>query len=187
MTDHWIDHPKTLQVLTELVCSDLVPLGRLTQFTAAEDVLKRLKSYPPVKLPDYTTSGTTLLHTRDLGVCALSRMCISVLHTAVHTGKLDPSTKVYLYYRQGNLFAFMKSQDLPKTVTLSLDVYLTVDTSEQCLVGYHIGKLHTHHALYDYRHLDSKMTTIEKLLKTNRFTSIYIGSEEDFGLCDIPL
>jgi hypothetical protein len=116
----------------------------------------------------------------------VARVSVELLSTAVQTGQLDPDTMVRLSFKHGNLFALVRPEGLPPSVTLSQDVYLAIDTQTNCLAWHHLGRLHQHHALYDYRHLDGKSTTLDRLLKTRRFTSVGIGVEDDFDFCDIP-
>lgn len=146
----------------------------------------RLKACPPVRLPDHTTKGFSLYHTPDLGVGELFRVEGHELRTAMQRGQVDPLTVVYLRYCHGNLFALMKPQELPASLTHTQDVYLWVDTQVQVLAGWELGKHTKHHALYDYGHLDGKTTTVEKLVKSERFTSVTLAVHEDFEFCDIP-
>ena len=186
MQDSWVDHPNTLELLQSLVYHPLVPWGRLTQIKAPMEVIARLKATPAVALPDYTTPRTLTVHSQDLGIGALKRISTEVLAHVCQQGLLSASTPVDLRFRQGNLFALIKPTDLPKEALYSTDVYFGVDLDQNCLAWYHIGKMHAHHALYDYAHLDHRRTTLEKLLLSKRLSSVYVGLEDDYGFCDLP-
>lgn len=186
MDNTWVDHPHTLELLKVIVQHDLVPWGCLTEIKSPQEVLVRLKHYPPVELPDYRTKHTSVLLTRDLGLGALSRISTDILTTAIQMGSISKTALVTLSFRHGNLFAFIHPEDLDKTVLISTEVYLGINLQTPCLAWWHLGKLHTHHALYDYAHLDGKVTTLEKLLLSKRFTSVYVGAKEDFKYCDLP-
>jgi hypothetical protein len=88
---------------------------------------------------------------------------------------VDKETPIHLRYKHGNLFCYIRPEDLPSTITLTQDVYFTVDKVRQILAWFHLGKYHWHHVLYEYSHLDERVTTLQKLLATKRFTSVYIN------------
>ena len=179
MTARWETHPKTLKALKTLVRHDAVPWGCLKDLTTAEEVSCRLIALPPVIVPDLSTPLIRVYHTTDLGVGCVARISACVLQTALETGQMPPETLVTLRFRHGNLFCTIKAQELPPQISLSQDVYLMVDPQANALFATHIGKYHWHHLLYQYKHLDGKVTTLKKLLESKRFTSIYIDTGGD--------
>ena len=186
MTQRWETHPQTLQTLKRLVRHDAVIWGCLKDLTTAEEVSERLIVYPPTLIPDLCTAKKQIYHTTDLGVGCVQRVCTSVLETAIHLGSLDKDALVTLRYQHGNVFCYIKPYDLPPTVSLTKDVYLTVGVESQILADFHLGKYHWHHALYQYTHLDGKVTTLQKLLATKRFTSVCIDTYDDTYSDSIP-
>lgn len=186
MTARWETHPKTRDALKRLVRHDAVPWGTLKDLTTVDEVLERLQQCPPVLIPDLTTKLVEVYHSADLGVGCVARVSSSLLETAMQIGQIDPETPITLRYRHGNLFCVVKPEDLPPMASLSQDVYFMVNTETHALISTHIGKYHWHHAMYQYYHLDKKVTTLKKLLDTKRFTSVYIDTGGDSELIDIP-
>lgn len=186
MTARWETHPKTQDALKRLVRHDVVPWGCLKDLTTVDQVLERLAQCPPVLIKDLSSPMIHVYHTADLGVGCVTRIDTSVLENAMLMGQIDPETPITLRYRLGNLFCLIKPEELPAMVSLSQDVYFLVSTETNALITTHIGKYHWHHAMYQYYHLDKKVTTLKKLLDTKRFTSVCIDLGGDDHLLDIP-
>lgn len=186
MHEHWLHHPQTLQALQKLVRRDFWEWGCLYQITDPKDVIARLNHFPAAFLRDLSTPYIHVYHTRELGLGHTYRIHTKCLAWAVQTHQLPADTCVALKYQHGNLFCTIDPEVLSPTLKYSQDVYLYVDAKERCLFSHHIGSYHWHHALYEYQHLDGKTTTVEKLLKADRFTSVYLDTSDPDGLSDIP-
>ena len=186
MQTPWLEKPKTRQVLGTLVRHNSLVWGTLQLLNTVDEVLDILTKNPPVEIKDYGTDKTTVLHTAALGPAFVRRISTQVLENFLSARLLKPETIIYLRYKHGNLRALVKPEDLDPMVLKSLDIYFTVDRQTNELISHHVGKYHSHHELYDYYHLDAKITNLQKLLDSKRFTSVWIAHQEDFDIIDIP-
>lgn len=186
MTVPWVNHPQTLPALQRLVRQDLWPWGRLCNFTEPQAVAERLNASPAAFIKDQSSSLIHVYHTRELGVARAWRVSLSTLALAVQSQQIDAYAPVTLRYQHGNVFCLISPEHVPLSVQLSQDLYLYVDSQQQCLIGHHVGKHHWHHALYTYTHLDGKVTSLSKLIQTQRFSSVYISTGSEDALLDIP-
>lgn len=182
----WESHPQTRRVLDSLLPHTTVPWGCLKEPDTVDHVVEKLLADPAVKIPDLSTSLVDVYHSCSLGIACVSRLCTAVLETAVHHHQLSKETLIYLQYRYGNLRAVIRGQELPQTLALSSDIYFIVSKESGALLTTHVGKYHRHQELYQYSHLDGRVTNLEKLLAVKRFSSVWVATSDPIGEIDIP-
>ena len=183
----WETHPQTRERLRWLIKRDAVPWGCLVHSRSVDELVVQLQQDRPVRIPDLDTLNYHVYHTRALGVACVSRISTALLHNAVTTQQLSDQTLIYLQYRYGNLRALIRGQELPPTLAMSADIYLLVSVDRPALISTHVGAFHPHQTLYDYRHLDGRVTTLQKLLTSKHFTTVWVTTPDPtVEIEDIP-
>lgn len=186
MTQRWETHPETLQTLSHLLPTSIYLREGLIDLKTVKEVSERLVEHSPILIPDYSTRQYDVYCSRDLGRGYVSRLDAATLETLLQGQFTSPDTLIHLKFQYGNLFALIPRDSVPDSALLTQDVYISVERATGIAFATHIGKYHYHHQLFEYGHLDSKTTSLGKLLQTRRFTSICIATDDNLRLTDLP-
>lgn len=177
---------KTLRQDKELnqFCRGLIPsycasLGRYVEIQSVDQLLERLTmaDYERIKFLPYRQQA--IYRTRDLGVGYIDYLSIYDFQQFIALNLVQKEIPVYVDYRFGNSYSYVKSTDLDTRILLTDETYLFVKEETQEIWDIKIGKPTNPNRLYNREDLDRLVMTSEQAMKIERLNSLYIEEQRD--------